>query len=115
MSGLRDDRMFRALADARRRRMLDLIRARPGVCATDLAPMFPFSRIALLKHLRVLEAGGLLRRRRRGKTKALYVREAPLDRLRARLGVGRRGPKRRSVPEKRAKRDGQRDARVRGL
>jgi uncharacterized protein YndB with AHSA1/START domain/DNA-binding transcriptional ArsR family regulator len=75
----RDDRVFRALADPRRRRMLDLLRERPGLSATELAERFPFSRVAVVKHLDVLERGGLVSRRRRGKSVALYVDDAPVQ------------------------------------
>jgi uncharacterized protein YndB with AHSA1/START domain/DNA-binding transcriptional ArsR family regulator len=73
-----DDRVFRALADPNRRRMLDLLREHPGMHASALAKRFAFTRIAAVKHLRVLEDGGLVTRRREGKCVALYAEHAPL-------------------------------------
>src|SRR5262245_12439482 len=78
MSRRADDRVFRALADPSRRRMLELLRAHPGMHASALAKRFAFTRIAALKHLRVLEDGGLVTRRREGKCVALYADHAPL-------------------------------------
>jgi uncharacterized protein YndB with AHSA1/START domain/DNA-binding transcriptional ArsR family regulator len=73
-----DDRVFRALADPNRRRMLELLHEHPGMHASALAKRFAFTRIAALKHLRVLEGGGLVTRRREGKCVALYAQHAPL-------------------------------------
>jgi len=61
------DEIFSALADRNRRRMLDLVRRRPGLTASDLAGHFPFSRIAVVKHVQVLERCGLVARRRAGR------------------------------------------------
>lgn len=78
MSRRADDRVFRALADPSRRRMLDLLREKPGIHASALAKRFAFTRIAALKHLRVLENCGLVTRRREGKCVALYAEHASL-------------------------------------
>jgi uncharacterized protein YndB with AHSA1/START domain/DNA-binding transcriptional ArsR family regulator len=64
--------VLRALADPSRRRLLELLRERPGRTASDLAEEFPFSRIALLKHLGALDRAGLIVRRRIGKRVELH-------------------------------------------
>src|SRR5262245_55482413 len=72
------DHIFEALSDPHRRRLLELVRTEPGVSATELAARFPFSRVAVIKHLRILERGGLLTRARVGKSVGLYVDDEPL-------------------------------------
>ena len=76
-----DDDVFRALADPSRRRILDLLKARPGPTVGELAQEFEFSRFAVMKHLRVLEEVGLVVPRREGKTKRLFLNAVPIQTL----------------------------------
>jgi DNA-binding transcriptional ArsR family regulator/uncharacterized protein YndB with AHSA1/START domain len=73
------DPLFRALADPSRRRILDLLKARPGITVGELGAHFVFSRFAVMKHLRLLEEVGLVIRRREGKTKRLYLNAVPIQ------------------------------------
>jgi uncharacterized protein YndB with AHSA1/START domain len=73
------DAVFRALADPSRRRILDLIKARPGMPVGELGEHFEFSRFAVMKHLRILERVGLIVPRRVGRTKQLYVNAVPIQ------------------------------------
>ncbi len=73
------DAVFLALGHRDRRRMLDLVRAHPGCCPRDLEDQFPFSRIALLKHLRVLERAQLLHSEKQGRQRRLYLNVVPLQ------------------------------------
>jgi predicted transcriptional regulator len=73
------DAIFQALAHAARRRMLDLINASPGCSVNDVAAHFEFSRIAVMKHLRVLEAAGLVHSEKAGRTRRLYFNAAPIQ------------------------------------
>src|SRR5690242_8857128 len=66
------DHVFRALADPSRRRILELLRDEPGLNASDLAARFPFSRVAVVKHVAVLERGGLVVRRRAGRSVGIF-------------------------------------------
>ncbi len=50
------DLVFSVLAHAGRRRMLDLVREVPGISVSALGTHFDSSRIAVLKHIHVLEA-----------------------------------------------------------
>ena len=43
-----DDAVFRALADPSRRRILDLLKARPGTTVGELGERFEFSRFAVM-------------------------------------------------------------------
>ena len=74
-----DDAVFRALADPSRRRILDLLKARPGTTVGELGERFEFSRFAVMKHLRVLEEVGLVVPRREGKSKRLYLNAVPIQ------------------------------------
>jgi predicted transcriptional regulator len=73
------DAIFQALGHAARRRMLDVINASPGCSVNDVAAHFEISRIAVMKHLRVLEAAGLLTSRKEGRRRRLYFNAAPIQ------------------------------------
>lgn len=73
------DAVFLALAHASRRRILDILQARPGMTVQELCDFFPVSRIALLKHVRVLEKANLIVSRREGRTRPLYFNAIPIQ------------------------------------
>jgi uncharacterized protein YndB with AHSA1/START domain/predicted transcriptional regulator len=73
------DLAFKALADPSRRRMLDLLRAQPGLTVSALTEHFEVSRFAVMKHLRVLEAASLVISRRQGRTRRLYLNAVPIQ------------------------------------
>ncbi len=70
---------FRALAHPLRRRVLDAVAARPGVSVAEVASGFAESRVAVSKHLAVLERAGLVHSRRRGRERRLYADPMPLQ------------------------------------
>jgi len=72
------DRIFHALADGTRRRLLTAI-AEKECRVTDLAAPFDVSLNAISKHLKVLEGAGLLRRTRDGRVHRCRMDPAPLD------------------------------------
>jgi DNA-binding transcriptional ArsR family regulator len=61
------DAVFSALADPTRRRLLDQLSQEGPMTATELAPAYPVSRQAVVKHLAALTAAGLLRSDRQGR------------------------------------------------
>jgi DNA-binding transcriptional ArsR family regulator len=61
------DLVFAALADPTRRRLLDELSERGPRSATDLAPGYPMSRQAVVKHLAALADAGLLAAERYGR------------------------------------------------
>jgi DNA-binding transcriptional ArsR family regulator len=67
-----------ALADPTRRRVLELIGARGEDTATRLAGELPVTRVAVVKHLAVLDRAGLVEGRRRGREVRYAVRPEPL-------------------------------------
>ncbi|MFD9002363.1 ArsR/SmtB family transcription factor [Streptomyces sp. NPDC059582] len=73
------DSVLAALADPTRRRLLDLLAARGEATATTLAEQLPVSRQAVVKHLTVLDAAGLVRSGRVGREVRYAVRPAALD------------------------------------
>jgi len=73
-----DEELWSAIGDPSRRQVLDLLVAHGEVSASWLAGRVPFSRQAVSKHLAVLEAAGLVSRRKQGR-EVLYQIEA--DRL----------------------------------
>lgn len=68
-----------ALADPTRRQLLDLLAAEGEVTATTLAKRLPVSRQAVVKHLAVLDAAGLVSSSRVGREVRFAVRPAALD------------------------------------
>lgn len=73
------DSVFQALAHADRRRILDLVRAAPGQSVGDVCGHFSTSRIAVMKHLRLLEEAGLLNTEKVGRVRRLYVNAVPIQ------------------------------------
>ncbi len=87
------DSVLAALADPTRRQLLDLLAAQGVATATTLAERLPVSRQAVVKHLAVLDAAGLVSGGRVGREVRYAVRPAALDddgavdgRARERLG-----------------------------
>lgn len=72
------DVVFHALAHAHRRRILDLVRAEPGVTVGRLARNFDVSRIAIMNHLAVLERANLVLSERAGTARHLYMNATPI-------------------------------------
>jgi DNA-binding transcriptional ArsR family regulator len=59
--------VFAALADPTRWRVLSLLAERGEATATTLAGDLPVSRVAVIKHLVVLDRAGLVQSRRQGR------------------------------------------------
>lgn len=73
------DAVFLALGHATRRRLLDLLKTMPGATLNDVAKYFPVSRIAVMKHLDILEAADLIVSRRVGRMRQMYLNAVPLQ------------------------------------
>lgn len=73
------DQTLQALANATRRRILDLVQASPGCTVSDVASEFDTSRIAVMKHLRILEDANLLITQKKGRTRHLYHNLVPIQ------------------------------------
>lgn len=70
--------MFRALADPTRRALLDELFERDGQTLVGLTRRHDMTRIAVAKHLRLLEKAGLVVSRRRGREKLHYLNAVPI-------------------------------------
>jgi len=73
------DRLFQALASAPRREILDIVRDKPGCSVMHVCKYFDVSRIAVMKHLNVLEKAGLLISEKHGRTRCLYFNAIPIQ------------------------------------
>ncbi|MDF2770825.1 MAG: transcriptional regulator, ArsR family [Geminicoccaceae bacterium] len=77
--GPRADEVFAALADPTRWQLLSALAAQGDGTATTLAAVMPVSRVAVTKHLAVLDRAGLVRARRRGREVRYVVRPERLE------------------------------------
>src|SRR3982750_4879739 len=73
-----DDQVFKALADATRRYLLDLLFQRDGQTLSELESRVEMTRFGVMKHLRVLEDAGLIVARRSGREKLHFLNPVPI-------------------------------------
>jgi uncharacterized protein YndB with AHSA1/START domain/DNA-binding transcriptional ArsR family regulator len=73
-----EERVFRALSDAHRRDLLDLLHERDGQTLSELDSHLPMTRFGTMKHLRMLESAGLVVTRRAGRKKLHYLNPGPI-------------------------------------
>jgi len=80
-AGDRDDQVFKALASADRRRILDLLKEGPRI-TSDLSKALPhLDRTTVMQHLGVLERAGLVISRKEGRCRWNYLDVAPIQRV----------------------------------
>jgi len=75
------DRLFQALASKVRRKILDIVRDEPGASVLEVTQHFDVSRVAIMKHLAVLEAAGLIVSEKKGRTRHLYFNVVPIQEI----------------------------------
>lgn len=63
---MREQALFAAIGDPRRRDIIDLLAKRGPLTATEMVGSFSVTRQAVVKHLRVLETAGIAVAERRG-------------------------------------------------
>jgi len=73
-----DDPVFKALADPTRRHLLDQLFERDGRTLTELESDVEMTRFGVMKHLRLLEAAGLVVTRRSGREKLHFLNPVPI-------------------------------------
>ena len=75
------DEVFKALADATRRELLDRLRADNGQTLGELCGRMAMSRQAVSKHLAILEAASLVATAWRGREKLHFLNPVPIHEI----------------------------------
>ncbi|HTV71381.1 MAG TPA: metalloregulator ArsR/SmtB family transcription factor [Xanthobacteraceae bacterium] len=75
------DAVFKALADASRRELLDRLRAENGQTLNELCARLAMTRQAVSKHLAILESANLVATVRRGREKLHYLNPVPIHEI----------------------------------
>jgi DNA-binding transcriptional ArsR family regulator len=78
---MEEDAVFRALADASRRRLLDRLHLRNGQTLAQLCQGLEMTRQAVAKHLAVLEEANLVSWRRQGREKLHFINPVPINEI----------------------------------
>jgi DNA-binding transcriptional ArsR family regulator len=76
-----DDAVFRALADASRRLLLDRLHQQNGQTLGELCAGLEMTRQAVAKHLGILEAANLVSWKRRGREKLHFINPVPIGEI----------------------------------
>jgi DNA-binding transcriptional ArsR family regulator len=76
-----EDAVFRALADASRRLLLDRLHGRNGQTLGELCQGLDMSRQAVAKHLGILEEANLVSTRRQGREKLHFISPVPINEI----------------------------------
>lgn len=76
-----EDKVFKALADSNRRRLLDILRKKNGQILSELCQKQDISRQAVTKHLVILEAANLVVTVKRGREKLHYLNPVPINEI----------------------------------
>ncbi len=77
----RQDAIFKALADRRRRAILDLLKTGPRTTGDLCAHFRSLDRCTVMQHLRVLERAGLIIVRREGRVRWNYLNAVPIKEI----------------------------------
>jgi DNA-binding transcriptional ArsR family regulator len=75
------DDVFRALADASRRELLDRLHAQNGQTLNELGARLAMTRQAVSKHLAILENANLVATVKRGREKLHYLNPVPIHEI----------------------------------
>lgn len=73
------DKSFHALASGPRRKILDIVSRQPGCNVNAVCKHFDVSRVAIMKHLNVLEEAGLLISEKHGRSRKLFFNAVPIQ------------------------------------
>ena len=75
------DEVFRALADASRRSLLDRLHAKNGQTLNELCEGLDMTRQAVTKHLAILEEANLVTTFKQGREKLHYLNPVPIHQI----------------------------------
>lgn len=76
-----DDTVFKALADASRRQLLDRLRERSGQTLAELCTGLNMTRQAVAKHLAILQKANLVSWRREGRERLHFINPVPIHEI----------------------------------
>ena len=76
-----EDSVFRALADASRRHLLDRLHRKNGQTLGELCEGLDMTRQAVAKHLAILEDANLVSIKRRGREKLHFINPVPINEI----------------------------------
>jgi DNA-binding transcriptional ArsR family regulator len=76
---MKEDDVFRALADASRRVLLDRLHRQNGQTLNELCTGLDMTRQAVTKHLSILENANLVAVRRQGREKLHFINPVPIN------------------------------------
>ncbi len=78
---MRDDPVFRALADASRRKLLDKLHRKNGQTLGELCQGLRMTRQAVAKHLAILRKANLVSWRREGRERLHFINPVPINEI----------------------------------
>jgi len=78
---MNEDAVFRALADASRRRLLDRLHSENGQTLSELCQGLAMTRQAVAKHLATLEDANLVSSQRHGREKRHFINPVPINEI----------------------------------
>jgi len=78
---MKDDAVFRALADGSRRQLLDRLHAKNGQTLGELCQGLDMTRQAVAKHLAILEEANLVSWKRQGREKLHFINPVPINEI----------------------------------
>jgi DNA-binding transcriptional ArsR family regulator len=78
---MNEDAVFRALADANRRQLLDRLHRRNGQTLGELCRGLDMTRQAVAKHLAVLAEANLVSWKRQGREKLHFINPVPINEI----------------------------------
>ena len=73
-----EEQIFKALGDSTRRFLLDRLFESDGQSLSELESKVAMTRFGVMKHLRILEAAGLVISRREGREKMHFLNAVPI-------------------------------------
>lgn len=76
-----EDKVFKALADASRRQLLDRLRKKGGLTLGELCEGHEMSRQAVTKHLVLLEVANLVVTKKQGREKLHFLNPVPINEI----------------------------------
>ncbi len=78
---MNEDAVFRALADASRRKLLDRLHRKNGQALGELCRGLDMTRQAVTKHLAILQEASLVSAKRQGREKLHFINPVPINEI----------------------------------